>query len=236
MKTAIVTGGGTGIGQAIAFELAKRDIDVIIIGRRLKPLQETAQKFPERINVIQADITNDDELKKIAEQLQGKTIDFLIHNAGMEGLRDPLNKITRKIWQQVQSLNVEAPVFLTQALLSKLVENTRILLVSSGLAHYAIPNYSAYCASKAALNMVAKSFNVEFEANGIITAILDPGPVDTSMQDRLRDMEKDGAERLFEELQASGSLAKPADVGLYAVTKLTETANKEFLGTEWAYS
>ncbi len=236
MKTALITGGGSGIGQAIAWELAKHEMTVYIVGRRAEKLEETSKQYPKLINTIVADITTDEGISQIISSLSNVKLDYLINNAGQEGKRELIQSLSRANWRNTHAINIEAPTFLTKALLPHLKQNARILMVSTGLAHYALPNFSAYCTSKAALNMLAKCLNAELNQKQIFTSILDPGPVDTDMQARLREMENKDKANFFHDMQSKGMLDAPANVAAYAVDKLLNTNNPDFIKNEWSYS
>ncbi len=236
MKTALVTGGGSGIGQAMAISLAEQGVNTFIVGRRQPALEVTKYHHPDLIHAITADVSSEQDIATIVYNLKGEKLDFLIHNAGIEGERLLLTDMTRENWESVQRINLAAPMFLTQALLSHFKPNARILLVSSGLAHHAIPYYSAYCTSKAGLNMLAKCLNVELNAKQVFTGILDPGPVDTDMQVRLREKEHVEKADFFKQMKDKNMLAKPQSVAEYAIDKLFNTKEDEFKQNEWVYS
>lgn len=237
MKVALITGGGSGIGQSISWALARKNIRVYIVGRHIEKLATTIKPHPNLIHPIVADITTQNGINIIVNGLNNASLNYLIHNAGQEGKRESLELMSRENWHGTHTLNVEAPLFLTQALLPKLQKEARILLISSMLAHSPLVNFSAYCASKAALNMLGKSFNLEFNKKHIFTGICDPGPVDTAMQERLRTMESaDSDEKFFDIMKSSGQLTDPKHVAEFIVDKLLSTSNEQFVKNEWIYA
>ena len=119
-RVAIVTGAGTGIGQAIAVELAKAGIRCVIVGRRREPLGDTVALAPEpgRIVAVAADITSaEDRQRVVAETTRtlGR-IDILVNNAGISSIA-PLLKSDEAAWRRVMATNVDAAFFMAQGVL-----------------------------------------------------------------------------------------------------------------------
>ena len=235
-RIAIVTGGGTGIGRAIALEIArKKEMPVYIIGRRRKPLHETAEQFPQYIHPVQADVSTEEGRQTIADSLpQQDKVQILVHNAAVLGPVKPLVKITLQEWRQHQSINVEGPLFLTQKLIPRL-KGGRILHISSGAAHHAYYGWGAYCTSKAALYMLYQVLKEELQKYDILVGSIRPGVVDTPMQDQVRQASADdfpAIERFFE-LKNSGRLLDPQVTARFIVRLLFEVSPRQFSEKEW---
>ncbi len=233
---AIITGGGTGIGRAIALEIANnKKMSVLIAGRRIEPLHETATLAPQYIRPLQADVSTEEGRKKIAGEVsEGERVSILVHNAAVLKPIKPLDKITLDEWRQHQSINVEGPLFLTQKLIPKL-KGGRVLHISSGAAHHAYQGWGAYCTSKAALFMLYQVLKEELQKYDISVGSIRPGVVDTPMQDQVREAAPEyfpDIERFFE-LKKSGQLLNPNDTAR-AVTKiLFDMPADKFSQTEW---
>ncbi|NOG43931.1 MAG: SDR family NAD(P)-dependent oxidoreductase [Calditrichaeota bacterium] len=233
-KINIVTGGGTGIGRSICNILAQNGHKVLIVGRRLDKLKETQSYFPDRIDILKADISNEEDRKKIKDSVREKQIGFLVHNAAVLGKITGLENISLEEWRRVMSINVEAPLFLTQALLPNL-GNSRILNISSGAAHFAIKSWGAYCTSKAALLMIYQMFNAEFGEKKILTASLRPGIVDTEMQGDIREasLEKNPHLQKFHDMFNDKSMETSERVAQFAYWVLTATSDQDYSAKEW---
>lgn len=233
-KISIVTGGGSGIGRAICHILASNGRRLLTVGRRKEKLKETQEKYPGKIEILQADISDEDDRSKIVENIAGKEIEFLVHNAAVLGEIGNLEDISLAEWRKVMSINVEAPLFLTQHLLSNL-NGGRVLHISSGAAHFAIRGWGAYCTSKAALFMIFQMLNAELEEKNIKTASLRPGVVNTEMQGFIREANLDKMPHLqkFHDLYNSNNMQSSGRVAHFAYWVLTQTSDKDFSAKEW---
>jgi NAD(P)-dependent dehydrogenase (short-subunit alcohol dehydrogenase family) len=181
--TYIITGGGSGIGQALSWRLAAQDEQVIIIGRREEALAVTCARFPEKISAISADLSQEAGRKKVVmalQSVQNLTIKALIHGAGIVDPVVSLAHVTIDAWRAIQSTNVEAPLFLTQQLLPWL-KSGRLLMISTQVAHVAQLFMGPYCVSKAALFMLTQCLNLDLHALDINVTSMTPGIVDTAM-------------------------------------------------------
>lgn len=233
-ELAIVTGGGTGIGQALVQRLVTEGLAVIAIGRRSEPLEALARARPDQIEPTPADVATPEGRERVAEAVSGRRIRYLLHNAGvLEPIR-PLAVVGLEEWRYAQAVNVEGPLFLTQRLLPYLADG-RILHISSGAAHHPIAGWGAYCTSKAALYMIYQVLDLELHTREIAVGSVRPGVVDTPMQELIREQDSDrfpDVER-FRELKRTGGLVSPEGVADFIWQLLTRTTPDEFAGQEW---
>lgn len=231
--TIIITGGGTGIGRALAANLAiLHQKHVIIIGRQAVSLEETRSLCPSRINTLQADITTDAGIESIADALQNSgSGHYLINNAGVA---DPLtlSHITAANMHAHMNINFIAPTLLTQRLLPYLAGG-RVLFISSGLAHNAGPGMFAYGTSKAALHNGWKYWKTEHP--NISFGIAQPGMVDTAIQHHLRHSspEKLPMLRFFREAHEKNQLLPPEISAKFLSWVLLNTTPVTFSAKEW---
>ena len=173
----VITGGGSGIGRALAIELASKEKPVLIIGRRENLLQEVAQQSP-LINYLSADISLSSGRQKLVDYLKTHdTIDGLIHSAGTIEPVAKIGEIDESAWRKSLETNIDSPLFLTQKLLPKL-KNGRVLQIGSGAAYMPISGWTAYCCAKAALSMMVRCWKIE---NNLTIASVMPGIVATDM-------------------------------------------------------
>lgn len=234
--TDIVTGGGTGIGRGIALALAAAGRRVLVVGRRSDPLQAVAAEAPEAISALAADVASEAGRDQVAAQLGDSPVGCLVHNAAILEPVGPLAEVSAENWRHHLAVNLDAPLFLTQALLPRL-GGGRVLMISSGAAHRSIPGWGAYCTSKAALFMLGRVLADELASRDIAVGSLRPGVVDTPMQGLIRSQTPDRFPQVeqFRALKSEGRLSDPEAVGRFAAALLLRSSPDEFAAREWDY-
>lgn len=186
MTFAFVTGGSRGIGRATALELARRGVDVGLLGQRSLALDEVKaalETLGRWGGHFEADLADPEQTRRISfrlSQLEG--IDLFIHAAGVIQ-RDPVAELDEAEWRKQLEINLTAPLLLSRAVLKGMLRRRsgRILFVSSISATMATPTQSAYNASKAGLTMAMRCLAEELKDTGLMTAAVLPGAVDTDM-------------------------------------------------------
>jgi NAD(P)-dependent dehydrogenase (short-subunit alcohol dehydrogenase family) len=186
-KRALVTGSSTGIGAAIARELAAAGCTVGICGRRAALLDdvlaECRKSAPDSRSWV-VDLSELDGLEafaaRVTDELGG--VDILVNNAGMPKRRHALALSFTEV-ERVMSLNYLSPVRLTLALLPGMVDRGagRIVNVSSVAARFGPPREAAYSASKAALSAFSESLAVDLAGSGVTVHLVNPGIIDTEL-------------------------------------------------------
>ena len=234
MKHILITGGGTGIGRALAERFAAKGWRVTIVGRRLELLQEVARDYPDKISIISADVGSIQDRQKIVSEAKG-TLDLLVHNAAVLGPVGPILDQSPEDWKSHMATNVEGPLFLTQALLPNLVENSRVIHISSGAAHQGIPGWGMYCTSKAALFMLGQLLKDELAQRNIWFGSVRPGIVDTPMQAEIRALEPKDFPMVeqFRQYKATGALVTSELVAQYLEWLLLEVSGPQLGEREW---
>jgi 2-hydroxycyclohexanecarboxyl-CoA dehydrogenase len=217
VKTAVVTGGGSGIGQAVARRLRADGLDVATID--LRP-SETDLAFT-------ADVADrpqvDAALAAIRAQLGPVTV--LVNAAGLDGFKRFAN-ITFEDWQRVIDVNLNGVFHVTQAVLPDMVEAGwgRIVNISSSSTHSGAPYMSHYVAAKSAVNGLTKSLALEYGPNGITVNAVPPGFIDTPM---LRAAEKHGFLGSIDETIARTPvrrMGRPEDIAAACAFLISEEA------------
>ncbi len=232
-KTVLITGGGSGIGKAAAHLFAEKGHTVYIVGRRGALLEETAASHPGRIIPLRGDVADAGDRAKIAGAV-GEPLGALIHNAAILGPITDTLSIPEEEWRRVMEINLNAPLFLTQQLLPALRE-ARVLHISSGAAHYPIASWGAYCASKAALNMMYRILREEHSRPGLRFGSLRPGIVDTEMQAHIRGGDRRRFPHLekFHQFYKEGALVPAGEVAAFIYWVVTATDDALFEAEEW---
>ena len=182
IKTYLISGAGSGIGRAIAQTLSNQGHTVILLGRNAASLQQTLDSLkPGNHLALSADIRNKDSLKKATVQLATAKIDGLIANSGIGG-ENQWGENDR--WQDIIDTNLTGTYNFVNTFLPYLrqgAEARQVLITSSVLARLGVANYSAYCASKAGLLGLMRSWAVQFAPQNILVNAICPGWVDTDM-------------------------------------------------------
>ena len=186
-RTALVTGGGTGIGQAIAIALAREGANVVISGRRAEPLQETVATIKGSAGealAIQADLSKEEDLQRLVKSTLKAfdKLDILINNAGIGG-GGYIHEHSIQTWDQVMSVNLRGPFLLSRAFLPMMRANRAGHIVNisseSGLEYY--EGNGAYGVAKHALNALGEFIQRENQDYGIRVDTICPGMVVTEM-------------------------------------------------------
>lgn len=187
-KVALVTGGNSGIGLAVARRFAEEGARVFITGRREAQLAEAVALIGGQAEAIQGDITRTDDLARLFETLGTRAgrLDILVNSSGVS---EPatLEETTEEHIDRAFNLNVRAMVLTVQHAVRLMGEGGSIVLVGSVAGAIANPGYGSYSASKAAVRSYARTWNSELAPRGIRVNTLSPGPTNTPMFDRASD-------------------------------------------------
>lgn len=179
----IVTGAGSGIGASVVKELSKLNLfHFLAIGRRIACLEKTKNECvnSEKVFTLSADIGESNDLEKIKSFIPDiDGVKYLIQNAAV-GLPDRLLDIKRRDFQYALSVNVTAPLLLTQMFLSQMKKcQGRILHLGTGVAFNPQIGTTTYGVSKMAFHRLFTQLQVELKETGVSVASLLPGVVDT---------------------------------------------------------
>ncbi len=181
-RVVLVTGGGTGIGLAVARAVVAQGGFVYITGRRQTELDKAATEIGSQVTAIQGDVTRLEDLERVYAQIKDKhgRVDTLIVNAGIaEFLK--LEDVSEEHYDRTLNLNARATLFTAQKALPLMSSGGTIVLVGSVADAIGTPGYGAYNASKAALRSFARTWTNELAERGIRVNVVSPGPIETSM-------------------------------------------------------
>ncbi|KTD47547.1 SDR family NAD(P)-dependent oxidoreductase [Legionella quateirensis] len=228
----IITGGGSGIGRALALNLAERGKSVLIIGRRESLLQETAAAFTS-IKYLCADVSTSEGRELIRDYLNNiPQISALVNNAGSLEPLVSIQDIPLTDWHQTLATNLDAPLFLPQLLADKL-QHGRVLNIGSGAAYFPIKGWAAYCVSKAALAMLTRCW--QLESGAVSFASVMPGIIDTEMQAIARNGSNMDPEQVdfYKRLKQHNRLISPDTVAEFLSWLLLEIDEETYVSKEW---
>ena len=193
-KVALVTGGDTGIGRAIALAFAREGASVVVDYHRARPparkLVEQIESFGARAVAVAADISKPDEVERLvgtAVEAYGG-LDILVNNAGIEE-QHPFLEMPLEVWNNVIAVNLTGVWLCTQTAARHMVERKRggrIINISSVHEDMAMPTNAPYCAAKGGLRMLMRTVAVELAPYGITVNDVAPGAIDTPMDAALK--------------------------------------------------
>jgi NAD(P)-dependent dehydrogenase (short-subunit alcohol dehydrogenase family) len=215
-QTALVTGGGRGIGEAIARRLAREGASVLVAGRSLEELQAVAQAVGGRALV--ADLADRAGVQALAREVGA--VDVLVNNAGVAESA-PLAETSDAVWDRALAVNVSACFVLCRALVPGMVARGRGRVVNiasnAGLTGYAYT--SAYCASKHALVGLTRALAMELGRTAVTINAVCPGWVNTRMTDqaieriaRTTGRDASNARKALEAMSPQRRLLEPEEV------------------------
>lgn len=182
MKTLLITGTTSGIGEALAHFYANQGWQVCACGRNQEKLNSLASEF-NNITPLSFDVTNKQEVEKAASQLSEK-LDLVILNAGTcEYINNPM-KFDSDLFERVINTNLISIGYCLEFLLPQIKPGGRIAFMSSSASYLPLPRAAAYGASKAALNYVADTLRIELQKFDISVSLICPGFVETPLTDK----------------------------------------------------
>jgi glucose 1-dehydrogenase len=217
-KVAIVTGGNSGIGQAIALELARQGasivIDYVVHPEATAALEQQIAKLGDRSIGVEADVSKVADLQKLIDTAASRfgRIDIMVNNAGIE-TRTSVLDTTEAQYDKVMSVNLRSAFFGTQIAARQMIKQGgggRIINITSVHEDWPMPGNTAYCLAKGGMRMLTRTAGVELARHNILVVGVGPGAVETPIN--LRTM-ADPAE--LARLNAAiplGRMARPEEI------------------------
>jgi NAD(P)-dependent dehydrogenase (short-subunit alcohol dehydrogenase family) len=214
-KVAIVTGGASGIGLAIAEKFVQNNIRTIIIGRDEIKLNAAKDKLGELCVPISFDLNNLSSIPELIKQIihQHKKIDILVNNAGIN-MKKEFTEVTDEEFHKIILTNVESVFMLSREVVKNMIENGSgsIINISSMASQYGIPKVIAYSASKGAIEAMTRAMAVELSPKGIRVNCIAPGFIETDMSAKALNNDKERKDKVMSRTPM-GALGSPADIG-----------------------
>ncbi|MDQ0217639.1 SDR family oxidoreductase [Peribacillus cavernae] len=195
-KVAIVTGASSGIGEAIASDLAGKGANLVLVARREERLKELADKIggssSQKVVVVQGDVTKKEDLETAVQKAKeefGK-VDFLINNAGVMLLSFLKNDKIEE-WEQMVDVNIKGVLFGIHAVLPEMLKqgSGHIVNVSSVAGHEVFPSSTVYSATKYAVRALSIGLEKELSKTGVRVTNISPGAVSTELTEHISDKE-----------------------------------------------
>lgn len=219
-KTALVTGGSTGIGLATARRFVAEGARVYLTGRRKPELDAAAELLGDQAIAIQNDVSDLDDLDALFGRIadDGRRLDVLFANAG-GGEGGPLETLTTETFDRTFGINVRGTVFTVQKALPLLNDGASVIVTGSTSASRGAPGFGVYSATKAALRQFSRVWAAELAPRHVRVNTLVPGPTDTP---GLRGIASDPAAvtQLLDDMAADNPmnrLADPAEIAAAAL-------------------
>jgi gluconate 5-dehydrogenase len=219
-ETALITGGGTGIGLGIARCMVQNGARVVLVGRREEPLAKACAELGGHASFVAADITRLDaaaELVAAAAKVAQSPVSILVNNAGTH-LKKFAEETTPEEFQNVLTTHVFAAHALTRAAIPGMLTNGHgsILFTSSMAAFMGVPQVMAYAAAKSAYFGMVSTLSAELSAKGVRVNAIAPGWIFSDMTQQALDRDPSRKARVLSRIQM-GRMGNPEDIGWAAV-------------------
>jgi NAD(P)-dependent dehydrogenase (short-subunit alcohol dehydrogenase family) len=186
---ALVTGASRGIGRAVALALARAGAHIVAVARTtgaLEEIDDAARAAGSSATLVPLDMRDYAGIYRLASALNERyqRLDVLVGNAGVAGQRSPLDHIEPQNWEEVMAVNVTANWHLIRAMDALLKRSAagRAVFVTSGAATHARAYSGVYSVSKAALNVLARTYAAETDTTVLRVNLFNPGPTRTRMR------------------------------------------------------
>ena len=183
-KTAVITGGNSGMGYATARKFRELGANVVITGRNSEALDKAASELG--VNAVLADQANLQDLDQMVSQVKERfgSVDVLFINAGVAAFA-PVEHMSEEQFDNIMSVNFKGAFFTLQKFLPVLKDGASVINLSSINAYTGMPNTAVYAASKAALNSLTRTAAYELAPRHIRVNSVNPGPVNTAIFGKL---------------------------------------------------
>jgi NAD(P)-dependent dehydrogenase (short-subunit alcohol dehydrogenase family) len=224
-KTAVITGGATGIGLAAAKRFVEDGAFVFMFGRRQEALDAAVTDLGPNARGVQGSVSDLDDLDRLytAVKAERGTLDVVFANAGA-GSQQPLGEITAEHLDEVFDTNVKGTIFTVQKALPLMGQGGSIILTGSSAGTTGAPAFTAYAASKAAVRNLSKTWAHDLKDTGIRVNVLSPGATATELAKQALGEE---GQKAFASMNPLQRMAEPSEIG--AVAAFLASADSSYM-------
>lgn len=225
-KVAIITGGASGIGLAIAEKFVQNNIRTVIIGRNAEKLEKARTKLGDYCSPLCLDLNDLSSIPGLVRRVldQYKRIDILVNNAGINQKKD-FSEVTDQEFFGILHTNVISVFALSREVSKPMIAQGQgnIINISSMAAQYGLPKVIAYTASKSAIEGMTRAMAVELSPKGIRVNCIAPGFIATEMSEKALNGDVERKQRVLSRTPL-GRLGEPADIGETALFLASDAA------------
>lgn len=210
-KVALVTGGGTGIGRAVAEAFVAEGGKVVVVGRRKEPLAALAAEHADKISIMQADVSKPEDIRSVMKAISKDPgrLDTLVNNAGV-GILKPLSETSDEELSLMTEVNINGGLRLIREALPLLTKaRGSIVNIGSTGSTFTIPGTAAYAGTKSAVDRFTRSLGAELGPLGVRVNAVAPGMTETDMANGVLD------QAIFDQMVAQtplGRAGQPQDI------------------------
>lgn len=227
-KTAVVTGGNSGIGKAMARLFVQEGAQVAITGRRQDVLDAAVAEIGPGVFGIRGDVADLEHHSRVACEIRRRfgALDIYVANAGIINL-SPSEKVTAAEYDQHFAVNTRGVFFGVQTMLPLMRDGGSLILVSSLAATKVLENHAVYAGTKAAISAFARNWALELKERRIRVNVLSPGPVDTAILNKLgiADADRPGFLELMSGMIPTGRLGEADELARAALFLASDAAS-----------
>ena len=225
-RVAIVTGGGSGIGLAIAEKFTQAGIETIIVGRDENKLKQAREKLGALCHAMVCDVSNLSSIPGFICDVikQFGQINVLVNNAGINMKKD-FTEVTDQDFEKVITTNLTAVFAISREVVKQMLiqKSGAIINISSMAAQYGLPRVIAYSASKTAIDGMTRAMAVELSPKGIRVNAIAPGFIVTDMTDKALNSDPERKSKVFGRTPM-GYMGQPSDIGDAALFLASDAA------------
>ena len=225
-KVAIVTGGGSGLGFAMAEKFTQAGIETIIAGRDKQKLDAAKEKLGSLCHAMACDVSDLSSIPGFVNDVvkQFGQVDILVNNAGIN-MKKLIEDVTDEDFQKVITTNLTAVFVMSREVIKHMLEKKSgcIINISSMAAQYGLPKVIAYSASKTAIDGLTRAMAVELGPKGIRVNAIAPGFIYSEMTAKALDSDPERKAKVFNRTPM-GIMGQPSDIGEAALFLASDAA------------
>lgn len=219
-KIAVITGAGSGIGEAIAIRFAKEGATVVLVGKTKSNLERTYDKlapYSSQSMIYEVDVTDEAGMKQLFKDVYDRfgRIDIVVNNAGI-GLAATVTETSSEDWDKLMNVNVKGVFFGCKYSIPYMQKQGGgvIINMASVAGVVGLYNRAAYCTSKAAIIGLTKSIAIDYAEDNIRVVAISPGTIETPYVDKIlqNDPNKEATRKAMEARQPIGRMGTPEEI------------------------